>query len=66
MAKKATQTSYGTLHIFGRDIPLKRNGGLNMKFLSLDERKIYLKFLEEKKLTNEQSAMASLKSAFLS
>ena len=65
MATHAKSFPYGKLNIFGRDIPLKSNGGLNMKYLTLDERKIYLKFLEEKKLNNEQSAMASLKSAFL-
>lgn len=66
MAKQATQFPNGKLNIFGRDIPLKANkGGLNMKFLTLEERKIYRKFLEEKKLKNEASAMASLASAFL-
>jgi hypothetical protein len=65
MAQQATSFPHGKLHIFGKDIPLKKNGGLNMKFLTLEERKIYLKFLEEKKLKNEQSAMASLSSAFL-
>lgn len=64
MTTKATAFPHGKLHIFGRDIPLKANGGLNMKYLTLEERKIYLKFLEEKKLKNEQSAMASLSSAF--
>jgi hypothetical protein len=65
MAKKASVFPHGKLNIFGRDIPLKVNGGLNMKFLTLHEREIYLKFLEEKKLKNEQSAMASLAAAFL-
>ncbi len=65
MPQQATKFPHGKLHIFGRDIPFKRNGGLNMKHLTLEERKIYLKFLEEKKLKNEQSAMASLASAYL-
>jgi hypothetical protein len=65
MVKQATSFPHGKLNIFGKDIPLKTNGGLNMKYLTLEERKIYLKFLEEKKLKNEQSAMDSLKSAFL-
>jgi hypothetical protein len=65
MPKQATRFPHGKLNIFGRDIPLKRNGGLNMVYLTLEERKIYFKFLEVKKLKNEQSAMASLKDAFL-
>lgn len=65
MTGQAQTFPYGKLSIFGKDVPLKKNGGLNMKHLTLDERKIYLKFLEEKKLKNEQSAMASLSSAFL-
>jgi hypothetical protein len=65
MPKQATRFPRGKLNIFGRDIPLKRNGGLNMVYLTLEERRIYLNFLKEKKLKNEQSAMASLASAFL-
>lgn len=64
MAKQATKFPHGKLNIFGRDIPLKANGGLNMKFLTLDERKTYKDFLEKKKLNNEKDAMASLSSAF--
>lgn len=72
MTQEATPTSnqkrdkfhYGKLHIFGRDIPLKDNGGLNMKFLTLEERKVYKEFLEKKKLKNEKDAMTSLSSAF--
>jgi hypothetical protein len=65
MAKQATKFPYGKLNVFGRDIPFKSNGGLNMVYLTLDERRIYKTFLEEKKLKNEESAMASLKSALL-
>jgi hypothetical protein len=65
MAKQATKFPHGKLNVFGRDIPLKSNGGLNMVYLTLDERRIYKTFLEEKKLKNEESSMASLKSAFL-
>ncbi len=64
MAKTTTLFPYGKLNIFGRDIPLKRNGGLNMKYLTLEERKIYLKFLVDKKLKNEKSAMDQLEKAF--
>ena len=65
MAKQATHFPFGSLNVFGRNIPLKSNGGLNMVYLTLDERRIYKEFLVEKKLKNEQSSMASLKSAFL-
>ena len=65
MAKQATHFPHGKLNVFGRDIPLKANGGLNMVYLTLDERRIYKTFLEEKKLKNEQSSMAALQSAFL-
>jgi hypothetical protein len=65
MAKQAKNFPHGKLNVFGRDIPLKSNGGLNMVYLTLDERRIYKTFLEEKKLKNEESSMASLKSAFL-
>lgn len=65
MARQATSFPYGKLTIFGRDIPLKSNGGLNMVYLTLDERRIYKAFLEEKKLKNEESSMAALASAYL-
>ena len=65
MAKQATNFPNGKLNVFGRDIPLKANGGLSMTYLTLDERRIYKTFLEEKKLKNEQSSMAALQSAFL-
>lgn len=65
MAKQATHFPHGKLHVFGRDIPLKSNGGLNMIYLTLDERRIYKNFLVEKKLKNEESSMAALQSAFL-
>ena len=65
MAKQATSFPYGKLEVFGRDIPLKKNGGLNMVYLTLEERKIYSKFLEDKKLNNEKSAMETLGKAFL-
>lgn len=65
MAKQATQFPHGSLNVFGRNIPLKSNGGLNMVHLTLEERTIYKKFLVEKKLKNEESAMAALQSALL-
>lgn len=65
MAKQATHFPHGSLHVFGRNIPLKSNGGLNMIYLTLEERAIYKKFLVEKKLINEESAMAALQSALL-
>lgn len=65
MAKQATHFPHGRLHVFGRDIPLKSNGGLNMVHLTLEERTIYKKFLVEKRLKNEESAMAALQSALL-
>jgi hypothetical protein len=64
MTKKATEFPHGKLHIFGKDIPFKSNGGLNMKYLTMEERKTYKEFLEKKKLKNEKDAMASLSSAF--
>ncbi len=65
MAKQATHFPHGSLNVFGRNIPLKSNGGLNMIHLTLEERILYKKFLVEKKLKNEESSMAALKSAFL-
>jgi hypothetical protein len=65
MAKQATSFPYGKLKVFGRDIPLKKNGGLNMVYLTLEERKIYINFLKDKKLQNEKSAMDTLGKAFL-
>jgi len=65
MPRQSTTFPFGKLSVFGRDIPLKSNGGLNMVYLTLDERRIYKTFLEEKKLKNEQSSMAALQSAFL-
>ena len=41
MAKQATAFPNGKLNVFGRDIPLKANGGLSMTYLTLDERRIY-------------------------
>jgi hypothetical protein len=49
MAKQSTQFPHGSLNVFGRNIPLKSNGGLNMVHLTLEERTIYKKFLVEKK-----------------
>jgi hypothetical protein len=65
MARQATSFPHGSLNVFGRNIPLKSNGGLNMVYLTLEERVIYKKFLVEKKLKNEESSMAALQSAFL-
>lgn len=65
MPKQATEFPHGKIHLFGRDIPLKNNLGVNMKWLTLDERKVYLKFLDEKKKSNDDNAIEVLRGTYL-
>lgn len=54
MVKQATKFPHGKIHLSGRDIPLTKSGGLNMRYLTLEEKKIYLEHIEhlEKAKTN--------------
>jgi hypothetical protein len=49
MAKKTTSFPYGKIIVSGRDVPLNKDGGVNMRYLTAEEKKIYKKILEDRK-----------------
>jgi hypothetical protein len=63
--KQATEFPFGKKNVFGRDIPLKRNGGLNKKWLNNEERRIYDKFLKLKDEKVEERAIETLTDEYL-
>lgn len=40
---------YGKVYVFGKDVPLTKSGGLDMRVLNKEEKKIYLEFIEKTK-----------------
>ena len=53
MAKQATKFPHGKIHLSGRYVPLTISGGVNMRYLTLEEKKIYLEVLEKSKPNNQ-------------
>jgi hypothetical protein len=61
---KATKFPYGKVSMFGRDIPLTKDGKLNQVYLSAEEKEWYNEYLEGLKKDNKAHAMADFEATF--
>jgi hypothetical protein len=53
-----------TAHLFGRDIPLTKNGNINRTHLTKDEKKVYDEFVDKAKKEKKEIIMKELVAFF--
>ena len=59
-----SKAPYGTEHIFGKDIPLTKDGGLNKVYMSGEVKAIYEEYLEKMKTEKRKKSMDELRAFF--